>query len=148
MNEILTLQKAAELLGISTRVLADKARKNELPAHKKFGYWYFLQSELVNFIKGNDSKPEKADWSVFNEPLKLNKQIESRKEEKPVKSIKSTKNGDSGNTYTRAVVNYPEIVKFMLSVAYQSVSQTALEFEVSEGLIKKIRKGMAELEML
>ena len=148
MNEILTLQKASELLGISTRVLADKARKKELPAHKRFGYWYFLQSELVNFIKGNDSKPEKVDFSVFDEPLRLDKQIEADKVEKPVKAIKSTKNGNSGNTYTRAVANYPEIVNFMLSAGYQSVSQTALEFEVSEGLVKKIRKGMGELQMI
>lgn len=51
MYDILTLQKASELLGIAERTLAEKARAGIIPAYKFLGRWYFFASELGEAIK-------------------------------------------------------------------------------------------------
>lgn len=168
MSEILTLERASKVLGISERVLADKARKEELPAHKKFGKWYFLQSELVQFIKTGRVKQDKADLSALSSN-KDGEMLESIK--KPQNALKHTHITNEKNfrvesddsvlkeiekrfikypetTYTRACKNYPDSVVFMLSSSYKSVLATCNALGMKEALIKKIRKGMKELKMI
>jgi len=52
MNEnIYTVEKAAELLGLSDRVIRELAAAGELKGYKKNGRWFFLHSDILDYIK-------------------------------------------------------------------------------------------------
>jgi excisionase family DNA binding protein len=130
MENILTLENASKILGLKERTLAEKVRSGEIPAYRKFGKWYILQIELVEFIKEGERKYKQTH-------------IENGKS--PSNSIKSTKNKPKETNYTKSVGRYLEISDFMLSSEYESIPNTATKFGVSIGLINKIRRGQREL---
>ena len=51
IEQIYTVEKAAELLGLSDRIIRELANGGELKGYKKNGRWFFLHSDLVAYIK-------------------------------------------------------------------------------------------------
>jgi predicted DNA-binding transcriptional regulator AlpA len=49
----LTSRDVAALLHRSNKTIERAARRDEIPAHKKLGRWYFLASEINNWIRGD-----------------------------------------------------------------------------------------------
>lgn len=151
MSEILTLERASDLLGLKARTLADKARAGEIPAYKRFNQWYFLESDLVHFIKtgkAKEDKPYKPVLSASTESKPIDKERQVRRIPKPVSTIKTINRGKIETEYTRAAKRYPKEVEFMLSDSYISVADSAERLGLTVSMIKKIRKGMKELGML
>jgi len=56
IDQIYTVEKAAELLGLSDRIIRELANSEELKGYKKNGRWFFLHSDLVAYIKKPDEK--------------------------------------------------------------------------------------------
>ena len=50
-ENIYTVEKAAELLGLSDKVIRQLAAAGELMGYKKNGRWFFLHSDIINYIK-------------------------------------------------------------------------------------------------
>ena len=50
---LLTSKQAAELLHIHPKTLERKARLKEVPGHFKFNRWYFLASELDDWLRSD-----------------------------------------------------------------------------------------------
>lgn len=50
----LTVEEAAEYLGIAVGTLKNKCYKNTIPYHKPAGKMYFFESELRDWIKGSN----------------------------------------------------------------------------------------------
>lgn len=50
-KEILSIDEAADLLGLSKQTLYSYTSKGLIPHHKRFGKLYFLYSEILGFIK-------------------------------------------------------------------------------------------------
>lgn len=53
-----TVEELAEKLKISERTIREKARAGILPGCKAFGRWYFLQVDLVEWMKEQQKKPD------------------------------------------------------------------------------------------
>jgi len=47
-----TSKGLADALGMSERVIRDKANKGELKGHKAFGKWFFKGSDIISLITG------------------------------------------------------------------------------------------------
>ena len=56
MENILTLQQAAELLQTTDRYLSDNIKAGKLKAYKMGKRIYILNSELIDFIRQNPYK--------------------------------------------------------------------------------------------
>jgi len=50
-EEILTAQKAADLLSVSQKVIERELRNGTLKGAKRLGKWYILKSDLVHYIE-------------------------------------------------------------------------------------------------
>lgn len=66
MSEILTSVKAAEILGFrkedgtpDNKSLSRIARQGRIPFYKRFGRLYFIESELLEFIRTGTPKSNK-----------------------------------------------------------------------------------------
>lgn len=51
-----TAEKAADLLGITVRVLRDKLNKGELRGYKKMGKWFVFHSDIAKYIRSKSEK--------------------------------------------------------------------------------------------
>jgi len=50
-KELLSLKEAAKFLSLSTATIYSKVSRRELPTMKKNGRLYFMQSELMDYLK-------------------------------------------------------------------------------------------------
>ncbi|MCZ2130800.1 MAG: helix-turn-helix domain-containing protein [Bacteroidia bacterium] len=50
-NNLLTISQAAKFLSLSTATLYSKVSRRELPVMKQNGRLYFMQSELLDYLK-------------------------------------------------------------------------------------------------
>lgn len=53
-KEVLDVQEAANLLGVSVWTVRDAANKGELPARKVGRAWRFSRQALLEWLKGGD----------------------------------------------------------------------------------------------
>lgn len=56
-----TAEKAADLLGITVRVLRDKLNKEELKGYKKMGKWFVFHSDIAKYIRSNGNENNEED---------------------------------------------------------------------------------------
>lgn len=50
-NDILTLKEACKFLKVSESTTRRWLREKKIPAHKTYGHWRFLKSELTDWVK-------------------------------------------------------------------------------------------------
>ena len=55
-ERILTVEDVSELLKVSERSIRDAINSKELIAHKRFGRWYLIYSDVLEFIKTGKGK--------------------------------------------------------------------------------------------
>ena len=69
---ILTLQEAADFMGIPVKSLRDKARLGKVPAFKIGRQWRFIQDDLIMFCRslyGQDTNKNRyLEWPSGNAP--------------------------------------------------------------------------------
>lgn len=53
-RDVLDVQEAADLLGVSVWTVRDAANKGELPARKVGRAWRFSRQALLEWLKGGD----------------------------------------------------------------------------------------------
>ena len=53
-KDVLDVQEAADLLGVSVWTVRDAANKGELPARKVGRAWRFSRQALLDWLKGGD----------------------------------------------------------------------------------------------
>lgn len=58
MKEIMTVEEVAEVLKVTERTVRTAISEGKLKAHKQFGKWYVLASDLVAFIQDGKSKED------------------------------------------------------------------------------------------
>lgn len=58
-DKIYTVEKLAELLGLTDRTIRSKAKAGEIPSYKQFGRYYFLHSEIVGLVRQGERKNKK-----------------------------------------------------------------------------------------
>lgn len=53
--DILTVEQIAERLNLSAQTIQKKCRTRELPAKKRCGRWFVLQSDLLDWIQSAEN---------------------------------------------------------------------------------------------
>lgn len=59
-DNLMTVEEAQKLLGMSHATLYSKTATGEIPFHKRGGKLYFFRSDLIEWIKGNTQKASKT----------------------------------------------------------------------------------------
>lgn len=57
-DNIYTIDKLSELLGVDNNTLSRKAQKGEIPSYKVGNKRYFLHSEIIDYIKSHASNSQ------------------------------------------------------------------------------------------
>ncbi len=57
-NEILSPNQAAELFGISEQVVIRLARKGIIPGRKAGQLWFFIENDLIDWVKREPKEKE------------------------------------------------------------------------------------------
>lgn len=55
-KDFYTVEEACEMLKISKRSLEDEIRAGNLKARKRFAKWYIFHSDLLEYLKGGETK--------------------------------------------------------------------------------------------
>lgn len=58
--EILTIEQAAELLQVSTRTIQRLVKTGEMPGRQVGTQWRFHRDRLLEWVRGNEPKPNKS----------------------------------------------------------------------------------------
>ncbi|WP_353846661.1 helix-turn-helix domain-containing protein [Snodgrassella sp.] len=78
MKTLFTTADVASYLSLNPKVVTEKARNGEIPAHKKIGRWYFFKEELDEWLKADaDSTLQEATHAKRSKTCQAEKQSAS-----------------------------------------------------------------------
>ncbi|WP_143557145.1 helix-turn-helix domain-containing protein [Snodgrassella alvi] len=78
MKTLLTTADVASYLSLNPKVITEKARSGEIPAHKKIGRWYFFKEELDEWLKADaDSALQEATHAKRSKTCRAEKRSAS-----------------------------------------------------------------------
>ena len=61
MKELLTIEQAAEFLGVAVNTIRKALQEGSLKAFKRFGRWYIFQEDVLDFIRSGECSTDKKN---------------------------------------------------------------------------------------
>lgn len=141
-EEIYNIEALTKILGLTERTIRQKLSSGELSGYKRFGQWYMLKSDLIEFIKYG---------SVVGETLdeKASRMLEERAKRWVGDASKLDTVSSSNSADERTVQKYSDLVTdIQTNKKSYSYNQYAERNNVSLSIVKKVRNAMGKLNMV